>query len=131
MTKEEYIKLFHKEQLNLVAFKRLLDCDEEVLRLVNKAIEKEREACAECGADGGHALYCVACAEKYVSKGARMTEEERSELCSNYGGFCKKEWVGLTDEEILKNQDIVESSYSLDLIEFARDIEAKLKERNT
>jgi len=47
MTKEEYIKLFHKEQLNLVAFKRLLDCDEEVLRLVNKAIEKEREACAK------------------------------------------------------------------------------------
>jgi hypothetical protein len=47
MTKEEYIKLFHKEQLNLVAFKRLLDCDEEVLRLVNSAIEAEREACAK------------------------------------------------------------------------------------
>jgi len=46
MTREEYIKLFHKEQLNLVAFKRLMDCDEEVLRLVNKAIEKEREWCA-------------------------------------------------------------------------------------
>jgi len=46
MTREEYIKLFHKEQLNLVAFKRLLDCDEEVLRLVNSAIEAEREACA-------------------------------------------------------------------------------------
>jgi len=46
MTREEYIKLFHKEQLNLVAFKRLMDCDEEVLRLVNKAIEKERDACA-------------------------------------------------------------------------------------
>ena len=39
-------------------------------------------------------------------------------------------WVGLTDEEILKNQDIVENSYSLDLIEFARAIEAKLKEKN-
>ena len=47
MTNEEYIKLFHKEQLNLVAFKRLMDCDEEVLRLVNSAIEAEREACAE------------------------------------------------------------------------------------
>jgi hypothetical protein len=43
----------------------------------------------------------------------------------------KKPWVGLTDEEILKNQDIVENSYSLDLIEFARAIEAKLKEKNT
>jgi len=39
-------------------------------------------------------------------------------------------WVVLTDEEILKNQDIVENSYSLDLIEFARAIEAKLKEKN-
>jgi hypothetical protein len=47
MTQNEYIKLFHKEQLNLVAFKRLMDCDEEVLRLVNKAIEKEREECAK------------------------------------------------------------------------------------
>jgi len=47
MTREEYIKLFHKEQLNLVAFKRLLDCDEEVLRLVNSAIKTEREECAK------------------------------------------------------------------------------------
>jgi hypothetical protein len=46
MTRDEYIKLFHKEQLNLVAFKRLLDCDEEVLRLVISAIETEREAVA-------------------------------------------------------------------------------------
>ena len=47
MTREEYIKLFHKEQLNLVAFKRLLDCDEEVLRLVNSAIKTECEACSK------------------------------------------------------------------------------------
>ena len=47
MTQNEYIKLFHKEQLNLVAFKRLMDCDEEVLRLVNNAIKAEREACAK------------------------------------------------------------------------------------
>ena len=46
MTRDEYNLLFHKEQLNLVAFKRLMDCDEEVLRLVNRAIENEREACA-------------------------------------------------------------------------------------
>ena len=51
MTREEYNLLFHKEQLNLVAFKRLMDCDEEVLRLVNRAIENEREACAKV-ADG-------------------------------------------------------------------------------
>jgi len=46
MTWDEYNLLFHKQQLNLVAFKRLMDCDEEVLRLVNSAIEAEREACA-------------------------------------------------------------------------------------
>ena len=47
MTWDEYNLLFHKHQLNLVAFKRLMDCDEEVLRLVNSAIEAEREACAK------------------------------------------------------------------------------------
>ena len=47
MTREEYNLLFHKEQLNLVAFKRLMDCDKEVLRLVNRAIENERESCAK------------------------------------------------------------------------------------
>ena len=55
MTREEYIELFHKEQLNLVAFKRLLDCDEEVLRLINRAVQKEREACAKiCDGHSGY-----------------------------------------------------------------------------
>jgi hypothetical protein len=47
MTQEEYVRLFHKEQLNLVAFKMLFQCDKEVLRLVNAAIAAEREACAK------------------------------------------------------------------------------------
>ena len=47
MTREEYSELFHKEQLNLVAFKQLFHCDQEVLRLVNAAIAAEREACAK------------------------------------------------------------------------------------
>ena len=47
MNWDEYNKLFHKLELNLVAFKRLMECDEEVLRLVNYAIEAEREACAK------------------------------------------------------------------------------------
>ena len=67
MTLEEYNKLFHKLQLNLVAFKRLMDCDEEVLKLVNAAIEAEREACAalcdkisdEDGFEGGYADRCA------------------------------------------------------------------------
>ena len=53
MNRDEYNKLFHKLELNLVAFKRLMDCDEEVLKLVNAAIEAEREACAKvCEAEG-------------------------------------------------------------------------------
>ena len=47
MTWDEYNKLFHKLQLNLVAFKPLMECDAEVLKLVNAAIEQEREACAK------------------------------------------------------------------------------------
>ena len=39
-------------------------------------------------------------------------------------------WVGLTDKEILKFQDIVPNTLSYDLIEFARAIESKLKEKN-
>ena len=42
----------------------------------------------------------------------------------------KKPWVGLTDEEILKFQDIVPNTLGYDLIEFAHAIEAKLKEKN-
>jgi len=40
-------------------------------------------------------------------------------------------WVGLTDEEILKFQDIVPNTLGYDLIQFAKAIEAKLKEKNT
>ena len=47
MDREEYNRLFHKHKLNLVAFKPLNDCGEEVLKLVNAAIEAEREACAK------------------------------------------------------------------------------------
>ena len=46
MNRDEYNKLFHKLELNLVAFKPLMECDQEVLKLVNAAIEAEREACA-------------------------------------------------------------------------------------
>lgn len=51
MTWDEYNKLFHKLQLNLVAFKPLMECDAEVLKLVNFAIEQEREACAKACED--------------------------------------------------------------------------------
>jgi len=47
MTRDEYNKLFHKVGLNRVAFKAVNDCDDEIITLVNEAIEAEREACAK------------------------------------------------------------------------------------
>jgi hypothetical protein len=44
--------------------------------------------------------------------------------------YKKTMWQGLTEEEILKFQDIVPNTLSYDLIEFAQAIEAKLKEKN-
>ena len=51
----------------------------------------------------------------------------RSEMCSNYGGFCKKEWQGLTDEEI---QECLQGLPTQTIDVYARRIEAKLKDKN-
>ena len=45
MNREEYIDLFHRAQVNLVAFKQVNDCDEELRKMVEMAVEAEREAC--------------------------------------------------------------------------------------
>ena len=45
MTKEEYIKLFHEAKVNLVAFKPVFHCDDELRKMVEMAIEKERDEC--------------------------------------------------------------------------------------
>jgi hypothetical protein len=47
MTWDEYNKLFHKTQANLVAFQPLMQCDHEVIRMIEAAVEAEREACAK------------------------------------------------------------------------------------
>ena len=60
--------------------------------------------------------------------GWRKRQVEQSEMCSNYGGFCKKEWVGLTDEEI---QECLKGLPTQTIDIYARRIEAKLKEKNT
>ena len=43
MTWDEYNKLFHKTQANLVAFQPLMQCDHEVIRMIEAAVEAERE----------------------------------------------------------------------------------------
>ena len=47
MTWDEYNKLFHKTQANLVAFQPLMQCDHEVIKMMEAAVEAEREACAK------------------------------------------------------------------------------------
>ena len=47
MNKEEYNLLFHKLELNRVAFVPLMNCDRVVLKLVNSAIDAQLDACAE------------------------------------------------------------------------------------
>ena len=69
------------------------------------------KGCDECGNGGGYALYCLACAEKYV----------------------KPEWVGLTGEEIWEAfmELPLELDCSADELYFiSRIIETKLKDKN-
>ena len=47
MTDEEYGFLFHEAEVNLVAFKPIYLCSDELRKMVEMAIEKEREACAK------------------------------------------------------------------------------------
>ena len=44
MTDEEYGFLFHEAKVNLVAFKPIYLCSDELRKMVEMAIEKEREA---------------------------------------------------------------------------------------
>ena len=56
MTNEEYSLLFHRAQVNRVAFKKVYHCDDELRKMVEMAIEDEREACAKvCDEPGEYA----------------------------------------------------------------------------
>ena len=72
--------------------------------------------------------------EEFERIAAKCKETQRvneskwnSEMCSNYGGFCKKEWVGLTNEEI---QQCLNGLPTQTINVYARRIENKLKEKN-
>ena len=45
--------------------------------------------------------------------------------------FIRKEWVGLTDEEIYEADPLPHLMFDQQRIDFAQAIEAKLKEKNT
>ena len=62
----------------------------------------------------------------------RVNESKwRSEMCSNYGGFCKKEWIGLTDDEVAQAMYRADAIFTGPMqFKFAQEIEAKLKDKN-
>jgi len=131
MTKDEIIKmaekvygkcdwhdsaLSHLEQFAKLVTEREREACAKIVDVQNmaskftykKQLETKDElvSCAECGADGGHALYCVACAEKFV----------------------KREWVGLTDKEV---DECLQGLPTQTIDVYARRIEIKIKEKNT
>jgi len=94
MDRDEYNILFHRLELNLVAFKRLMDCDEEVLKLVNAAIEAERERIKW---DTIHS--CHPECDKPVCVAIRKAVAEEREACAkvaedtgNISGNMNKTW---------------------------------------
>ena len=46
MTREEYIQLFHKAQVNLVAFKPVFHCDDELRKMVELAVNDKLDEIA-------------------------------------------------------------------------------------
>ena len=73
--------------------------------------------CAECGANGNFALYCVTCAEKFV------------------GGYKDISWVGLTKTQVKLlwegvEEEAIKSGDSLNWV-FYTHINEALKEKNT
>jgi hypothetical protein len=94
MNRDEYNTLFHKLELNLVAFKRLMDCDEEVLKLVNAAIAAERERIKW---DSIHT--CNPHCDRPACVAVRRAREDEREMCAkvaedmgNIDGNMNKTW---------------------------------------
>jgi hypothetical protein len=88
--------------------------------------------CSECGIGGGHALYCVACAEKFVGgykdSGVPAVETGLEQVSPDTSPQ-QRPWVGLTDEEReeIENRPFSQNDW---LWFYTRAIEAKLKEKN-
>jgi hypothetical protein len=71
MTKDKALEMALEliEQLNMDGWV-LADFEPQMYACIaaikEALLQPVKESCAECGVGGGHALYCVACAEKYV-----------------------------------------------------------------
>jgi len=127
--KNEYIDLFHKLKLNLVAFKPLFRCDDEVLTLVNAAEEKAYEQGFVDGVKKN--------SESRVSKFMDTTpllEIHRGMVKAEYNESGQlielhPKWVGLTNEEF-KQCSYDANGFMIDREVAMRAVESKLKEKN-
>jgi uncharacterized protein YdcH (DUF465 family) len=102
MTDDEYNILFHSTQANTSAFKRLMDCDAEVIKMIEAAVESESTQSQELFG---------------------KTEELEAEIKR----LQERQWVGLTATEIHDTDGYAETR---EMYRFALAIEAKLKEKN-
>jgi len=110
MTKDEPVAYFNPQKGGFYWAKpttvtSLVTVDVEPLPLYTTP----QQGCDECGVSGGYALYCLPCAEKFVGT---------------------KEWVSLTEEDLKPICDEWRIVYGAWVDDFAKEIEAKLKEKN-
>ena len=92
--------------------------------------EVTQVSCAECGANGGYALYCVACAEKFIGGNKKVGLDTFEPLERASPTLPQRTWVGLTDKEIAECIQTGEGGF-VKLLATYRAIEARLKEKNT
>ena len=101
--------------------------------------------CAECGVGNHHALYCVACAEKFVGEATTKLQQKQETieglnrdydlLFAEHQLLLKKEWIGLTDDDkVLIKHDANFNQFTT-AGEYADRVqqltEARLKDKNT
>lgn len=96
-----------------------------------------QHGCAECGANDGHALYCVRCAEKFVGGYKESLPVQASELLTQVSTDIPPQRKPLTSKQIREIEVDVALNQSFDYPttaeQFVRAIEAAhgIKEKNT
>jgi hypothetical protein len=79
MTHEEYLDLFHKAQVNLVAFKPVFNCNEELRHMVEMAVEAEHKRMQE-QIETLYAMYTQACDQRDA-----LMDQQRAQVAAMRG----------------------------------------------